>query len=83
MVSQRYYDLILMDMHMPRMNGLDATRAIRALPGRYRPPIIAMTANAFDDDRRKCAAAGMEDFLSKPVEPSEMYTVLLRWLEQA
>jgi CheY-like chemotaxis protein len=42
-----------------------------------------MTANAFDDDRRKCAAAGMDDFLSKPVEPSEMYTVLLRWLEQA
>ena len=83
MVQQRHYDLILMDMHMPRMNGLEATQAIRALPSRHRPPIVAMTANAFDDDRRKCAAAGMDDFLSKPVEPSEMYTILLRWLERA
>jgi len=82
-VQHTYYDLILMDVHMPRMGGFEATRAIRALPGRRRPPIVAMTASAFPNERGQCTEAGMDDFISKPVEPDEMYSTLLRWLAQS
>ena len=80
MAQQRSYTLILMDMQMPNMNGVDATRAIRALAGYSETPILAMTANAFDDDRKACIDAGMNDHITKPVDPEKLFETLLKWL---
>jgi two-component system, sensor histidine kinase and response regulator len=79
-VVETAYDLILMDMQMPRMNGLEATRQIRKLPHGQSVPILAMTANAFVEDKERCFDAGMNDFLTKPVEPKIFFSKLLRWL---
>jgi CheY-like chemotaxis protein len=80
MAAATDYAAVLMDVQMPALDGLDATREIRALPRRAHTPILAMTANAYDDDRARCLEAGMDDFLAKPVEPVQLYSVLLRWL---
>lgn len=79
MLGENSYDLILMDMQMPNLDGLAATQQIRA-KGETRIPIVAMTANAFAEDKERCFDAGMDDFLSKPVDPEALYSMLLKWL---
>ncbi len=81
MAAAGHYDLILMDMQMPEMDGLEATRAIRLLAGHAATPIIAMTANAFHADRQLCLQAGMNDHLPKPVHPHALYAMVLKWLQ--
>jgi signal transduction histidine kinase/CheY-like chemotaxis protein len=78
-VQQESYDVVLMDVQMPEMDGLEATRAIRALPGYGQLPIIAMTANAYDEDRTACVDAGMNDFLAKPIDAEQVLTMVARW----
>jgi CheY-like chemotaxis protein len=79
LARENSYDLILMDMQMPKMNGIDATQAIRLLP-HTKTPILAMTANAFDEDRQACLKAGMNEHIGKPVVPEKLFETLLKWL---
>ena len=79
--SPDYYDLVLMDIQMPKLNGYDATRAIRALDdGRYENlPIVAMSANAFTDDISNGKSAGMNGYISKPVEVDKLIKAIETW----
>ena len=81
--SEKNYSLILMDMQMPRLGGLEATQRIRLLPQYKQIPIVAMTANAFDEDMRRCMDAGMNDYIPKPVSPEQLYSVVLHWLDKS
>ena len=74
------YDAILMDMQMPKIDGLEATRRIRAMPAYIDVPIIAMTANAYAEDRSACFEAGMNDFVAKPIRPDRIFEALARGL---
>ncbi|WP_020484986.1 PAS domain S-box protein [Methylomonas sp. MK1] len=80
MAAKQLYDLILLDVQMPEMDGIAASLVIRRMPGREKTPILAMTANAFDEDRRACLSAGMNDHIPKPVNPEVLYDVMLRWM---
>ncbi len=83
LASQNRYGLILMDLQMPKLNGLEAAKAIRLGTLNRDTHILAMTANAFDEDRQACMEAGMNDHVGKPVEPDRLYRTLLKWLNQA
>jgi CheY-like chemotaxis protein len=80
--QMKAYAAILMDMQMPNVNGLEATRQIRKIPGYRHTPIIAMTANAFAEDKARCLEAGMNDFIIKPFVPDTLFATLLRSLNQ-
>ena len=82
-VETNDYDLVLMDVQMPVMDGISATKAIRALSDRSTLPILALTAGAFAEDRERCLAAGMNDYVCKPIEPGPLFRTLLRWLDPA
>ena len=77
---ERAYPLIIMDVKMPRSDGLEATRQIRRLPGYETTPILAVTANALNEDREQCLQAGMSDYLAKPLDPNLIFSTLLKWL---
>ena len=82
MVVAKHYDLILMDVQMPVMDGLAATQVIRNIKGRESLPILAMTANAFAEDRDACLAAGMNGFVAKPVNPDDLYATIFDYLAE-
>ena len=81
LARQNHYALILMDIQMPRLNGIDATKAIRDDSLNRKTPILAITANAFDTDRRLCLEAGMNDHIPKPISRDVLYATLLKWLK--
>jgi PAS domain S-box-containing protein len=82
LAQEAVYAAIFMDMQMPRVNGLEATRLIREIPGYLQTPIIAMTANVFAEDKARCLEAGMNDFLIKPFNPDDMFLTLLHSLSR-
>jgi hypothetical protein len=82
LVGTHAYDVILMDVQMPRMDGLEATRAIRDMPWGRETPIIALTANVFVEDKARALEAGMNDFIAKPVNPEALFTTIGKWLSR-
>ena len=83
MIRDNDYDVVLMDMQMPVMDGVEATRIIRSNPRFEHLPIIAMTANAMASDRTLCLEAGMNDHIAKPIDPDQLFSVLLQWIRRA
>ena len=77
------YAIILMDVQMPNMDGLQATAQIRALPANRTTPILAMTANVFSEDKQRCTEVGMNDFIPKPFEPNDLFAILWKWLNRS
>ncbi len=82
-VQGRHYALVIMDVQLPVMDGLEATRRIRQLPGRRNLPVLAMTANVSVEDRALCVASGMNDYIGKPVDPDALYAMMLFWMKKA
>jgi PAS domain S-box-containing protein len=82
-LQQSEYDLVFMDMQMPVMDGVEATRALRQVDRLAGLPVVAMTANAMEQDRQRCLNAGMNDFLAKPIDPQALRAALLRWISPA
>ena len=80
-VQRERFDVVLMDMQMPVMDGLTATLEIRKLQALRELPIVAMTANAMQGDRERCLAAGMQDHIAKPIEPDDLWRALLKWVK--
>jgi two-component system sensor histidine kinase/response regulator len=81
-LKEKAYDLVFMDVQMPEMDGLEATRAIREMEGeRQHTPIIAMTAHVMKGDRERCLEAGMDDYISKPIEPKVMFSAIEKWIK--
>jgi CheY-like chemotaxis protein len=80
-VGHVHYDLVLMDLQMPRLDGLAATRGLRGMPSLWQLPVVALTANSSDDSRRACMAAGMNDFITKPIDIHLLAETLSRWLK--
>lgn len=82
LIQAKDFDLVLMDMHMPVLDGLQACQRIRCLPGHERLPIIALTANVLAEDRQRCLAAGFNEFITKPIDPEALYRVIVQNLPQ-
>jgi two-component system sensor histidine kinase/response regulator len=80
--AARHYDLVLMDLQMPGMDGLETTTAMRKLPGYEAVPILALTANTGDDLRERCRQIGMRAFLSKPIKSAELWSAISKFLPQ-
>ena len=80
-LARNRYDCVLMDVQMPVMDGCKATQHLRNMEGCKHLPVIAMTASAMDDERKKCLEAGMDDFISKPIQPKLLYEMLLKWIK--
>lgn len=80
-IREEHFNLVFMDIQMPEMDGYQATRIIRKTPGKEKLPIIAMTAHAMTGDRERCLEVGMNDHIAKPLDPSELRTVVGRWLD--
>jgi CheY-like chemotaxis protein len=82
MAERNDYELILMDMQLPTIDGVAVTSLIRASELIRQVPIIALTANAFAEDRNRCLNAGMDDFIAKPFVPEELFAMILKWLQR-
>ena len=82
MVRAGNFDLVLMDIQMPEMDGLQAARLIGSMTGKESLPILAMSANVFEEDRMACVEAGMKDFVAKPIELDSFYSTIAKWLPE-